>query len=74
MDACKHPAENMVLLHDKRPILDRIELRMTAAQVLFARTAQFSTARNAFGQKPEALEDSAVAEGYRHNLRMVLTW
>ena len=50
--------------HDERPILGRIELCMTAAQMLLAKPAQFCTARKAFDQKPEALEDSAVAEAH----------
>ena len=38
---------------------------MTAAQMLLAKTAQFSTARKLLGQKPEALENSTVAEAQR---------
>lgn len=48
--------------HDECSILIRIELCITAAQMLLAKTAQFCTAREAFGEKPETLEDSTIAE------------
>ena len=37
---------------------------MTTAQMLLTKPTQFCTARKALGQKPEALEDSAVAEAH----------
>ena len=38
---------------------------MTAAQMLFAKRAQFSTVRKALCEKPETLEDCTVAEAHR---------
>ena len=38
---------------------------MPAAQMRLAKTTQSSTARKMLGQKPEALEDSTVAEAHR---------
>ena len=37
---------------------------MTAAEMLLAKPAQICTTRKALGQKPEALEDSAVGEAH----------
>ena len=50
--------------HVAPPTMGGMELRLAAAWTLVAKRTQFSTIRNALGRRPEALEDSAIAEAH----------